>query len=319
MQGNATFELYTEMQYHVNKPGLSRKFAETLNDRSADHISSFILTILHQGLFNVSEFIISVLYLSKFKESSAISLHVCAWRPLFLTALLLADKMWEDKPVKNSSLAKLFPVLSATELLKLECHFLEKLKYDLLVGPSMFVSFCENMLQENVLPEISRRVHESDFARELPLSDTPSPALLSNSLACVGRPAPPARVLNGKPEDQSGQRSHSAGLVQSRPDNSRMGVHRLQHFSGRSSSHPAGTGSSGAKKCLGKASERNDPAHGCNAHAPIPSRGSTSGGPNRGIPAGANLSRPPSCGSANGVRSGGLAHVPGNANGSGAS
>lgn len=29
---------------------------------------------------------------------------------LVMRSLLLADKMWEDKPVRNSSLAKLFPV-----------------------------------------------------------------------------------------------------------------------------------------------------------------------------------------------------------------
>lgn len=90
-----------------------------------------------EGIFSVSAFIVSVIYLSRpatkrlkkrrcvggrFKESSRITLHACTWRPLFLTcggqplrrpraprSLLLADKMWEDKPVRNSSLAKLFP------------------------------------------------------------------------------------------------------------------------------------------------------------------------------------------------------------------
>ncbi|CAK0824240.1 unnamed protein product, partial [Prorocentrum cordatum] len=69
------------------------------------------------GIFSVSAFIVSVIYLSRFKEISHITLHACTWRPLFLTSLLLADKMWvvavtrgdgrgrrafaEDKPVRR--------------------------------------------------------------------------------------------------------------------------------------------------------------------------------------------------------------------------
>ena len=56
-------------------------------------------SILHQGIFSVSALVVSVIYLSRFKEVSHITLHSWTWRPLFLTCLLTADKMWEDKPV----------------------------------------------------------------------------------------------------------------------------------------------------------------------------------------------------------------------------
>lgn len=161
------FRLFFEVQYHANKPDLNRIFPESVHDCSALHVCSFILSILHQGIFSVSAFIVSVIYLSRFKESSHITLHACTWRPLFLTSLLLADKMWEDKPVRNSSLAKLFPVLSNAELNRMESEFLGELRFKVLVKPDLFCSFCEKLLAETVHQEITRCVSSSDYASTL--------------------------------------------------------------------------------------------------------------------------------------------------------
>lgn len=167
MEGNQMFRLFFEVPYHKNKPDLNRIFPESVHDCSALHVCSFILSILHQGIFSVSAFIVSVIYLSRFKESSRITLHACTWRPLFLTSLLLADKMWEDKPVRNSSLAKLFPVLSNGELNRMESEFLEEIKFNVLVKPDLFCSFCEKLLAEQVHQEISHCVIQSEYAATL--------------------------------------------------------------------------------------------------------------------------------------------------------
>ncbi|CAK9035135.1 Cyclin-Y-like protein 2, partial [Durusdinium trenchii] len=140
------------------------------------------------GIFSVSAFIVSVIYLSRFKESSRITLHACTWRPLFLTSLLLADKMWEDKPVRNSSLAKLFPVLSNVELNRMESQFLDEIKFNVLVKPDLFCSFCEKLLAEQVHQEISRCVIQSEYAVTL-------------QAECVD--SIPAKVPNGKPQAQA--------------------------------------------------------------------------------------------------------------------
>ncbi|CAK9001099.1 unnamed protein product, partial [Durusdinium trenchii] len=184
MEGNEMFRLFFEVPYH-NKPELNRIFPESVHDCSALHVCSFILSILHQGIFSVSAFIVSVIYLSRFKESSRITLHACTWRPLFLTSLLLADKMWEDKPVRNSSLAKLFPVLSNVELNRMESQFLDEIKFNVLVKPDLFCSFCEKLLAEQVHQEISRCVIQSEYAVTL-------------QAECVD--SIPAKVPNGKPQ-----------------------------------------------------------------------------------------------------------------------
>jgi len=184
MEGNQMFRLFFEVPYH-NKPDLNRIFQDSVHDCSALHVCSFILSILHQGIFSVSAFIVSVIYLSRFKESSRITLHACTWRPLFLTSLLLADKMWEDKPVRNSSLAKLFPVLNNSELNRMESEFLDEIKFNVLVKPDLFCNFCEKLLAEQVHLEISRCVSQSEYSATLE-------AECAESLAV-------AKPLNGKP------------------------------------------------------------------------------------------------------------------------
>lgn len=164
------FKLFFEVQYH-SKADLNKIFADSVHDCSALHVCSFILSILHQGIFSVSAFIVSVMYLSRFKESSHITLHACTWRPLFLTSLLLADKMWEDKPVRNSSLAKLFPVLSNRELNKMESEYLTEIRFNVLVKPDLFCSFCEKLLMEQVHPDITRGVAMSEYAGTLVCDD----------------------------------------------------------------------------------------------------------------------------------------------------
>jgi len=166
MDENWVTRLFYEKQYH-DKEGLSPSFIESVDDCSVVHISSFILSILHQGIFGVSGLIISVFYLSRFNEVNGTMLHMYTWRPLFITALLLADKMWEDKPMRTSSLSKLFPVLSNAELLNLEETFLCEIGFRLMVLPGDFVAFCEQLLTENVDPQVASCVGESEYFASL--------------------------------------------------------------------------------------------------------------------------------------------------------
>jgi len=167
MENNDMFKLFFEEQYHRTKTDLARQFQESARDCSVPHVVSFILSILHQGRFSVPECIISMFYLSRFRKRSKISLHAGVWRPLFLTALLIADKVWQDNPVRNSALTKLFPVLNNSELKRLEYYFIAEIDFDVLVTPRSFRDFCEKLLTERVHPEIRAQVCSSEFIKAL--------------------------------------------------------------------------------------------------------------------------------------------------------
>lgn len=163
MRGNESFNLFCETQYH-SKSELNKVFSDSVHDSSPAHVTSFILSILRQGIFSVAAFIISVIYLSRFKEASQICLHACTWRPLFLTTLLVANKMWEDNPVRNSNLTTMFPVLTKAELNKMENKLLDRVEFNVIVKPELFCNFCEKLLAESINQEITRIVGASDYA-----------------------------------------------------------------------------------------------------------------------------------------------------------
>lgn len=196
MANSETFMAFQEEQYHKNKESndFLAPFTKTLHDSSAAHVTEFILMMLHRGYFDVSEFIISVIYLIKFKEKSGIALHVSAWRPLFITSLLLADKMWEDKSVKNSSLTMLFPVLKNAELFELEVRFLEWLGFSAWVTRTDFQKFCESLIPVEAPAEISDQILKSDYVAQLQDGITEAPSVKpANARKAVGGKGAPVR------------------------------------------------------------------------------------------------------------------------------
>lgn len=190
MANNPLFSLFNELSFH-KKDSLNKIFTDSVHDSSAVHVGSFVSSILHQGIFSVSAMVASVIYLSRFKEVSHITLHAWTWRPLFLTTLLIADKAWEDKPVRNSSLAKLFPVLTNLELNKLENVFLRVLSFNVVIKPELFTTFCEKLLNEKVDQEIVKAVVASEYGqgltRELePFGGVVSPESLAEPMGKAG-------------------------------------------------------------------------------------------------------------------------------------
>lgn len=239
MPNTSTFQAFQEPQYHESKEpnAYLDPFTRTLLDASAGHVAEFVLMLLHRGYFDVSEFIVSVLYLARFKDITGIPLHVSAWRPMFVTALLLADKMWEDKSVKNSSLTMLFPVLSNAELFDLEVRFLEWLGFSAWISRSDFQSFCEGLLRsEAVSPEICEQVLASEYmgtlqegqleaAAAAPSSEAPSspPASAPASTpASAAMPAGPPAATNGIATAASGKAN---GVRPDQPWNVRKTLH----------------------------------------------------------------------------------------------
>lgn len=170
VQENEVTRLFCETMYYRrsgNETETRGMFAASLNDCSPTQVCNFLLDILHQGILGVSEFIISVMYLSSFKRNTGIALHQFTWRPLVITCLLLADKMWEDKPMRLTDMAKLFPVVNNAELKRLEHHLVETLKFNVVVTTDEFMVFCEFLLSQQVHPDITRNVEQSEYIMSL--------------------------------------------------------------------------------------------------------------------------------------------------------
>jgi hypothetical protein len=167
MADNEVFQQFDEREYHYSKNKVvDRVLIDSVYETTETHVATFILAILHQGLFSVTSLIIAIIYLSRFKELSRVSLHTYTWRLLFLTSLLVADKANEDRPIKNGSLVRLFPIVTAEELNQLELTMLLKVRFSICIKSDLFFSFTEKLVKESVSVEINAIVSNSDFATQ---------------------------------------------------------------------------------------------------------------------------------------------------------
>ena len=182
MRSNSAFAMFSERRYH-DKQDINGIFRESLEDASVVHVASFILSLMHQGLFGVHTFVAAIIYLSRFKEATEVSLHRMNWRPLFVIALLVADKSWEDRPVKNSCLSKLFPVFSNEELNSLEYFFLRSISFRVLISSEVFGAFKDKLLQEQVSGEIASLVNRSEFVASLQENIPPKTSKVSQNVS----------------------------------------------------------------------------------------------------------------------------------------
>ncbi|CEL98568.1 unnamed protein product [Vitrella brassicaformis CCMP3155] len=277
MAGNAVFRLFCE-----------RSVDMTLHSSPGD-TASFIVDIVHRGLFGVAPFIISIILLSRFKQKTHISLHCATWRPLFLSSLLIADKMWEDKPVRNSSIPMLFPALTNQEINALENTILMEIGFNLLITPTLFNSFCEKLLAEAIHPEIELALHQSQLMADL-TSTTQYTDLAPSQLLTI--PAPDAPTPSKQPNNA--KQSHTPKQKQARArsaDGRALSVPR--RTAPRVQAHGAGKGQVDGVRRFDPASAKQlcktAPMHAAGAAFAAPSRKTVGGTQRRTV---ANVTRP---------------------------
>ena len=199
---NEASRLFNERQYHKTKDmtGL-QPFVDSLGDASGLHVASFISTIMQQGLFGVNTFVSSMVYVSRLKRETNILLHYSNWRVVFIVTLLIADKFLEDRPVKNSSICQIFPVLSISELNKLESYVLRVTAFNVVLGNSVFDSFKRSLFHERIDQEIIQVVMCSEFATALvsPTPVLPSPLPSKHIPPIYHRSSTPSSISQRKP------------------------------------------------------------------------------------------------------------------------
>lgn len=63
------------------------------------------------------------------------------WRAVWLTCVMVAQKMWDDKPLKTSAFAQLVPPITKGNLKDFEIKALQLLDYTISVKPSLYVKY----------------------------------------------------------------------------------------------------------------------------------------------------------------------------------
>ena len=85
--------------------------------------------------------IIALVYVNRLASKCQLVLTMANWRAVWLTSIILAQKMWNDRPVKTGSVAKFLPRFDKAALRGLEARALQLLEFSVGVKPSLYVKY----------------------------------------------------------------------------------------------------------------------------------------------------------------------------------
>ena len=72
---------------------------------------------------------------------SGYKLQSTTWRPLILCALLVGQKVWDDKFLSNADFAFIYPFFTTQEINLLEQKFLELLSYNVTITSGLYAKY----------------------------------------------------------------------------------------------------------------------------------------------------------------------------------
>ena len=85
--------------------------------------------------------VVSLVYIERLVAVSGCPVLVTTWRPIFLSALILAQKVWDDRSLHNIDFSVFCPMFTLKEINFLEKKFLELIDYDVSISASLYASY----------------------------------------------------------------------------------------------------------------------------------------------------------------------------------
>lgn len=106
-----------------------------------DSIYKWLKQIFDVGEFPSECVVILLLYVNRLVGLVGMPLTPQNWRPITITALITAQKVWDDTPLANADFSILYPVLNIRQINYLELNFLVLLQYRLNISPSLYARY----------------------------------------------------------------------------------------------------------------------------------------------------------------------------------
>ncbi|CAK92817.1 unnamed protein product (macronuclear) [Paramecium tetraurelia] len=140
-----TSELYffSEEKYIEEKPEEFDEQRKLLlrEPPSVDNIYEFMKALYDCAQFSPECCIICLVYINRLIAFTGLTLNPTNWRPLLLSSLLVAQKVWDDKYLSNADFAFIYPFFTTQEINKLEAKFLELLQYNVTVKGDLYAKY----------------------------------------------------------------------------------------------------------------------------------------------------------------------------------
>jgi len=142
------------------------------------YIYQFLKQVFEVGQFNPECCVISLVYINRLIGVTGVPLTQSNWKPVSVSALVLAQKVWDDTPLINADFSILYPALTVKEINFLERKFLDLLEFKLTVSASLYAqyyfelrSICEENAHNFALKPLSKLQAKRLEQRSAMLSD----------------------------------------------------------------------------------------------------------------------------------------------------
>lgn len=101
----------------------------------------FLQALTLSGRFSPPCNLVALIYLNRLVTNTHLVMHAGNWRPLLLVALLLAQKVWDDRSLSSRDFAVVCPLFTPTTIRRLERKFLAALAFSLEVSQSQYATY----------------------------------------------------------------------------------------------------------------------------------------------------------------------------------
>lgn len=122
-------------EYNESRKALLREMP------TIESIAEFMNALYECGQFSIECCVVCLVYINRFISISEMPLMPTNWRPLLLCALLVAQKVWDDRYLSNADFAYIYPFFKNDEVNKLELKFLEYIEYNVNVKQNVYVRY----------------------------------------------------------------------------------------------------------------------------------------------------------------------------------
>jgi len=85
--------------------------------------------------------IVSLVYIERLIKQSQVPILITSWRPILLAALILAQKVWDDRALHNIYFAFFCPMFTLKEINHLEEKFLQLIDFNVYISSSLYASY----------------------------------------------------------------------------------------------------------------------------------------------------------------------------------
>ena len=111
------------------------------SDPTEDTIFESIKAIYSIAEFSAECLVISLLYIERLRSLTGLHLFLSNWQPVLLAAMVVAQKVWDDKSLLNVDFTLICSNYSLRDINQLEKAFLEMLQYNVSITTSLYASY----------------------------------------------------------------------------------------------------------------------------------------------------------------------------------